>query len=228
MNNHLTKKSSIEFLNTLFPTICDPKKMIAAIEKKFLENNEKYHWGFNESDLPARPNPLFLGGNETYILMPRLAGTNDKSSAQRTFDNLQMILSKDSLERNKGRLRCQDASRNNESDESKPSLRWVKLSIFGVNDFSVDDPKSSLRRDAGLEILAFLDYYSKNVNYLQRYLGDIVIDGCQFNWCEGENSLPCQVGVHVDEISTEPIVDRYNVGEAKNYVVKYIIDDIAC
>ena len=228
MNNHLTTNMNFEpssqVLRNFFPKIGSANELMDRVEKRFLENSERFQWGYNRSDIPPRPNTSILKGNDVYILDVVLEEKNDKSGYQRTLDNKVLAISENSFAKNNGHLIYKPTSAM--SSNPRPALKWVKFSIYGVDDISEDQLKASLKRKAGLEMFSFLDYFSDNLNYFAKYFGpNFVIEGCDFAWRDGGSQADCQVGIAIDEISNSPIVDVFQ-GEAKNYTVQYIIDDI--
>jgi len=212
---------SSRVLKNLFPTIGSASDLMDRVERRFLENSERLQWGYNRSDIPPRPSVAALNGNDTYILDVILEEKNDKNGYQRTLDNKILAMSENSFAKNSGHLIYKSALSN-----FRPALKWIKISVFGVDDVSDGQLMASLKHKAGLEMLSFLDYFSENLGFFARYFGpNFIVEGCDFAWQKGDLQSDCRVGVSLDGVSSKPIVDIFQ-GGARNPSVQYIVDAI--
>ena len=187
------KRSCSDFFNEVFHRIENQDEMFARNEEMFLKYSEKMNWGFNDSDIPERPNPLFLEDNQIYLLVPYLNANDTKNGCQRSFDNFYMILSPNSFakSRRSGRQIAVGDQRNNlktSADKYRSGLRWVRFGIYKEEDIEDDvDYKNLIKRKAGLELLVFLSYYRDHFDFLVNFFGQFLIDG--YNYFSGSRIL---------------------------------------
>lgn len=222
--------SCFDFFNEVFKNIEDTEAMFARNEKMLMKASEVMKWNFNESDIPERPNALFLEDNQIYLLVPYLSASETKDGCQRSFDNFFMLLSPDSFAKNKrtGRHVVVSDIRNRVNspiDNYRPGLRWVKFGIYRQADVDNDADFSNLiKRKAGLELLAFLYYYIDKFEYFVKYFGQFTIDG--YHYYTNTNKLIDYLAyVGKDEETGKPSIDMIHAQEVYNSCL-FLVDDL--
>ena len=79
INGNEIRKSCSDFFNEVLRNIEGIDDMFARNVKMLLKYSDVLNLNYNESDIPEFPNPLFLGENQSYLLVPYLCESDTKN-----------------------------------------------------------------------------------------------------------------------------------------------------
>lgn len=227
--------SDCEMLNKIISEIKATNDIYEVGEQAVLKMSADLNLGLNETDFPPRENPALLDPNQMHLLQLYFEDKDAKTGCQRTFDTFHLATSPKSFTANRRAGRNVFVSNRNNGIGSlpnryKPGLRWVKFGIYKASDIEgSDDYVKSIKKNAGPELLTFINCYPNSLSCLWLNLGSIMIEG--YNYSFSEKAVDSNFAAFIERdydkggfMSTTPIINFREREE--NLICHFLVDDL--